>query len=291
VREGVAPVANVDMAEAWDGEEGDDWTENAERYEATDRYLQARFEQAQQLRPTDIVLDVGCGTGASTLAAARVVTQGRVIAVDLSTRMLTYASDRARCQGVDNVEFLRADVQVHPFDRGSCTVAISTFGTMFFNDPVADFSNIGRALKRDGRLVMTVWRRFEDNEWLRSIFAALDSGRSLTPPQPGQPGPFGLAERARIEQVLGDSGWGGVDIEPIDEPMWLGTDADDAWAFVSGMGIVRGLTAGLDDRSRDAALTRLRQLVNDAASLKGAVTLRCAAWLVTATIGDSGSPT
>ena len=280
--ESTTEIANVEMAAAWDGHEGDDWTEHAERYEATGRFSQPAFEEAQQLRPSDVILDVGCGTGAATLAAARVATEGRALGVDLSTRMLAYAADRAREAGVTNVEFLRADAQVHPFEPGAFTLAISSFATMFFNDPEAAFANIGRAMAPGGRLVMTVWRRFEDNEWLRQFFAALDAGRSLSPPPTGHPGPFGLAEADRIEAVLGESGWGSATLEPVDSRMWFGADPDDAWGFVSGLGIVRGLTGGLDDETREHAIARLRQVIDRAATADGVV-LECGMWLVTAT--------
>lgn len=276
-----AEIANVEMAAAWDGEEGDDWTEHADRYEATGRYLVPHLERAQQLRPTDVVLDIGCGTGASTVAAARVATQGRVLGVDLSSRMLAHAAERARTEGLTNIEFRRADAQVHPFEPAAYTLATSEFGTMFFNDPEAAFANIRRALAPEGRLAMAVWRRFEENEWLRSLLGALDAGRGLPLPGPGQPGPFGLAERDRVEEVLAAAGWRAVTLEPVDERMWLGTDPDDAWSFVSGLGIVRGLTADLDDDARRTALGDLRRVVDEAATPEGVV-LGCAAWLVTA---------
>ena len=50
------------------------------------------------------------------------------------------------------------DAQVHPFAADHYDVAISRFGTMFFSDPVAAFSNIARALRASGRLVVLVWQ-------------------------------------------------------------------------------------------------------------------------------------
>ena len=227
------------------------------------------------------MLDVGCGTGASTRRAARVAVRGRALGVDLSTRMLAHARERARQEGVANAEFVRADAQVHPFQPGASTTAISAFGTMFFADPVAAFANIRRALAPGGRLTLLVWRRFDDNEWFRTVFTALDAGRSLPTPTPGRPGPFGLAERARLEHVLDASGWHHLGIEPLDEPVWLGANADEAWTFVRGFGIVRGLTGGLDDDDRRRALDTLRAVIARFATADG-VMLGSAAWLVRA---------
>src|SRR4029078_5316198 len=101
-------IANVEMAAAWDGQEGDDWTENAERYEATGRYFAAEFFAKMSIADADHVLDVGCGTGLSTRDAARAARDGTVLGVDLSSRMLEYARQRTREEGLTNVEYLQA---------------------------------------------------------------------------------------------------------------------------------------------------------------------------------------
>ena len=59
-------IANQEMAKHWDGEEGDDWTDNAERYDATDRYVWRQFVSKVPVGESERVLDVGCGTGKST---------------------------------------------------------------------------------------------------------------------------------------------------------------------------------------------------------------------------------
>ena len=276
-----AIVANVEMAAAWDGEEGDDWTTYADRYEASGRYLSPRLGLNALVTTTSRVLDVGCGTGHATLEAAQAAPSGLAVGVDLSSKMLAYARDRAAAEGVAHAEFIRADAQVHPFEPGAFDVAISSFGAMFFNDPVAAFTNIHRALAAGGRLSLLAWRPLEENEWLMTFRAALALGRTLPAPPLSAPGPFGLADPARVREVLDTAGFSGVDVEPVDEPIFLGRDADDAWAFVRTMGIVRGLTGGLDDRMKQQALDNLRQAVDEAETPDG-VLLPSAAWLVTA---------
>jgi len=94
------------------------------------------------------------------------------------------------------------------------------------------------------------------------------------------PAPRRVVRRAQ-EQLL-VHGLSDVELIPIAEPIFLGADADDAWAFVSELGIVRGLTAGLKDAQRQAAMDRLHQVVDDSETSDGAV-LGSAAWLITAT--------
>ena len=273
-------IANVEMARAWDGEEGVDWTVNARRYEASGEAVWARLDLHDLIAPTDQVLDIGCGTGKSTLDAARVASSGSALGVDLSSRMLAYAGQRARREGVENVAFLQADAQVHPFEEAGAEVVISSFGAMFFNDPVAAFANIHRALTPGGRLAMFAWRPLEENEWLTVIRSALAMGRTLPAPPLGAPGPFGLADPEAVRTILGAAGFLDVHLEPIDEPVWLGADAEDAWTFVSGMGIVRGLTQDLDAEAKGEALGRLRAAIAERGTPEG-VRAGAAAWLIT----------
>lgn len=70
-------------------------------------------------------------------------------------------------------------------------------------------------------------------------------------------------------------------VTSIRAPMWLGESADEAWAFVAEMGLVRGLTQGLDDASRDDAMAELRRRI-DASETDDGVLLGSAAWLITA---------
>lgn len=275
-------IANVEMAAVWDGEEGDEWTEHADRYDATDRFISQRFEAETVIKPTDRILDVGCGTGNSTRRAALRAPEGAVLGVDLSSRMLEDARRRSREEGIDNTQYLQADAQVHPFESGAFDLAISSFGAMFFNDPVAAFTNIGSSLRSGGRIALLAWQRFEDNEWLTTIFDALAAGRDLPTPPTGAPGPFGLADADTVTTLLGDAGFVDGHLTAIDEPMWLGDTTDEAWEFVASMGIVRGVASGLDDSARTAALEDLRGRIAAGATPDGVV-IGCAAWLITAT--------
>lgn len=274
-------LANREMAKVWDGEEGDDWTDNAERYDATDRYLWQQFVSKVPVGETDHVLDIGCGTGKSTREVARAARSGRVLGIDLSSRMLEYARRRSDEEGLTNVDYVQGDAQVHPFPTGAFDSAISVFGAMFFNDPVAAFSNIRSGLRWKGRLALLAWQPFEQNDWLRMMFDALAAGRQLVSPRSGMPGPFGLADDEAVYRILEEAGFVDVDITALDAPVLLGATADDAWEFVSGMGIVRGLTQDLGDDAKGLALARLREVIAAHHTPDG-VLIGAAEWLITA---------
>lgn len=101
---------------------------------------------------------------------------------------------------MQNVTFEHADAQVHRFPRERFDLAMSRFGTMFFDDPVAAFANVGRALRPAGRLVMMVWQASDRNEWEVAIRQALAEGTAAT----GSAGPDAFSPWS--DAVLGQVG-------------------------------------------------------------------------------------
>ena len=159
-------------------------------------------------------------------------------------------------------------------------MAIRRFGAMFFADPVAAFVNVGRTLRPGGRLALLSWRELASNEWVLALRRTLAAGRTLPEPPPGAPGPFGLADEGAVRRMLADAGFEDVGFLAVDEPVLLGADTDDAFAFVSGLGITNGLLDGLDVSTRLGALEALRETLAARATADG-VLLEGAGWLIT----------
>lgn len=269
------------MARIWDGEEGDDWALNEERYNAAVARFDAPLFEAADITLGDAVLDLGCGCGVTTREAARRARAGYALGVDLSARMLERAREGARREGIDNVEFVQADAQIHTFRAQSFDVVISRFGAMFFADRAGAFANIARALRGGGRLVLLGWQELGRNAWMTAIREALAQGRTLPQPVPGQPGPFGLGDADGVRRTLADAGFDSPTASAFTAPVWLGADADDATAFVGGMGMTRGLLADLDENASAVALDGLRASLARHATPNG-VLLEGAAWVITA---------
>lgn len=274
-------IANVDQAAAWDGQEGEHWAEHAERYENATRRTWKRFLAAGLILERDDVLDIGCGTGKSTRDAARIAPAGSALGVDLSARMIAVARERSTAARLANVSFLQTDAQVHPFDFDTFDIAISSFGAMFFGDPVAAFANIARTVRPGGRLALLAWREMVRNEWVTALRGALAVGRTLPEPPPCAPGPFGLADPDWVRDILGSAGFDGVVFDEIDESIEFGTDAEDAFSFVRTFGIVQGLTQDLDDDIKAGALDALHAMLI-AHDTDDGVLLGTSAWLITA---------
>jgi len=274
-------IANVEMAEAWDGDEGEGWARDWEHYDRGVRTYHLRLLEAAAIARDERVLDVGCGNGQSTRDAARAAAGGAALGVDLSSRMVARARELAATEGVGNATFAQADAQVHPFEPAAHDVVMSRFGAMFFGDPVAAFGNIGRGLRPGGRLALMSWQSLERNEWLQAIRAALAMGRELPSPPVGAPGPFGLADPDGVTAILSAAGFEQVSVEPVEAPLVAGTDAADAAGFLGRGGAARGLLGGLDEADRARALDALLATMAAHETAEG-VQLGSAAWLITA---------
>ena len=272
--------ANAEQARAWDGGEGAYWAAHAEQFDRSVAAYHQPFLGAAGIASGDKVLDIGCGTGQTTRDAARAASSGWALGIDLSAQMIGLARRLAAEHGIANASFEQADAQIHPFPAGSFDVAISRTGTMFFGDPAAAFANIARALRPGGRLTMLVWQGPEHNEWIRELSAALAAGRDLPAPPPGAPGPFSLADPERARALLASTGFSGIEAHGLREPMWFGTDADDAHGFV--LGLLGWMLAGTDGHQRDQALGNLRATVTAHDTGHG-VFYQSGTWLIHAT--------
>jgi SAM-dependent methyltransferase len=173
-----------------------EWLDGADRMDRMLAPFGDRMLARAALSPGQTVLDIGCGTGATTLAAwTSVAPTGAVIGVDISPRMLHAAQLRATSVPGHRISYIRADAQNHPFQPGQVDVAISRFGVGHFRDPAAAFTNIAAGLRPGGRLVVTEWAGPADNEWM--TLADTVGARVLPDRWPHQRGPTpGLPRRA-----------------------------------------------------------------------------------------------
>ena len=270
---------NAAQLRAWDGDEGRRWVTHADVLERSTAGYDAALWEAAALTPADRVLDVGCGTGSTTRAAARQASAGTVLGVDLSGPMLEVARRRAAAEGLANVSFLQADAQVHPFPEASVDVVVSRTGAMFFADPVAAFTNLARALRPGGRLALLVWQGADRNEWFGAFTTALAAGREPPAPPPGAPGPFAFADPARVREVLTAAGLAEVAVAGHEQPEWFGPGVAAAQDLV--LGLLGWLLDGLDESGRAAATAALRDTLTAHEQPDG-VWFASAAWLVTA---------
>jgi SAM-dependent methyltransferase len=275
-------IVNVEQADAWNGPEGAYWVTHQDRFDTTIRPHHLQLMAAAAIAPGEQVLDIGCGNGMTSRDAARAAgPSGGVLAVDLSGPMLARAEQSAKDEGLGTIRFERGDAQVYPFDAGAFDLVMSRFGVMFFADPVAAFTNIASAVRSGGRLAMLVWQSLADNEWMSAMRDALAVGRALPMPPPGAPGPFAWADTDYARRTLTEAGFADVAFAPSQQAFGVGSDADDAFGFASGLNPVQMMLADLDEATRARALDGLRATIAAHATPDGIV-FRSAAWVVTA---------
>lgn len=205
---------NADSIEYWNDDAGPRWARHAD---AIDEQLAPFIEpliERSAVAPGDRVLDVGCGSGALARRLSECVgAAGHVVGVDISETLLAEARRRSRGGAV---EFRQADAQVESFQPGEFDRIVSRFGVMFFQDSVAAFANLRRALSPDGSLTFVCWAAPEVNPWM-GIPAAVVARhfQPPEPPDPDAPGPFRFRDAATVRRLCERAGFSRVTIDAL----------------------------------------------------------------------------
>jgi len=281
---GVPMRANERQAEAWNGPEAAHFVEHADRYDRQlEPFTRAVLERAGP-HADQVVLDVGCGSGATTIAAA--ASAERVVGIDLSRPLVELARRRTQAATIVNAEFVIADAQTHDFAAGTFDVLISQFGMMFFDDPVRAFTNIRRSLRAGGRAAFVSWQGLRANEWLMLIADAVRRHAEL-PEFGGQargPGMFALCEPDEIVMLLGAAGYDHVKCDSYTPTFVVGGGGSlvDSIDFLLDNPMPRGLLGRVGPSARSEVLRTVRAELVDRYEEGVGIRLGSAVWMVTA---------
>ena len=270
---------NSEQIEYWNGPAGQRWAEAQDAMDRNMASISAALLPFVAAKSGESVLDIGCGSGATTLEYARAVgPSGRAVGMDISVPMLGVARGRAKASG-SSATFVEADAAAYKFSADFDAIA-SRFGVMFFSDPGAAFSNLNKALKPGGRLGFVCWRPFPENVWAFEPFAAArDLLPEQPPPDPHAPGPFAFADPARVKSILENAGFRNVETRKLDTVMHMAATADEAAQFSLRIGPLSRAAGAVDEPARAKIAERV------AAALKkyekpGGVAPPAACWLV-----------
>ncbi|MFD3375272.1 MULTISPECIES: class I SAM-dependent methyltransferase [unclassified Streptomyces] len=203
------------------------------------------------------VLDVGCGTGTTTLAVARRLgAAGHIVGVDISGPMLTAA--RARAEQADvPASFIHADAQEYTFEPATFDAVISRFGVMFFNDSVRAFANLRRAAKDGAVLRFIAWRGPAENPFMTTAErAAAPLLPNLPARRPDGPGQFAFADADRVRRILAEAGWTGIDIQPKDVTCTL--PESELIRYFTRFGPVGQMLGEADEQTRTQVVETVR---------------------------------
>jgi ubiquinone/menaquinone biosynthesis C-methylase UbiE len=274
---------NADQIAYWNGPGGQRW---AERQASQDILLapvaELLIERAKPA-PGERVLDVGCGSGATTIAfAQKVGRSGHVFGIDVSGPML----ERARQSTPKDapVDYALADATVYPFDPENFDLLVSRFGVMFFAEPVRSFTNLRRALRPTGRLAFACWREPRENPWMMTPLQAVYQHVPKLPQMaPEDPGPFAFASEERVRRILGEAGFKDIALEacPLALDLAIGRGLEAAVQSALEIGPSSRALEGHPAEVRAAAANSVREILTPFVSGQS-VRLPGSIWMVSA---------
>lgn len=243
-----------DQKTLWNGPAGKAWVDGQELLDRLLKPFEDLLVHEAIARNPSNVLDIGCGTGATTLAIAKALgSRAAVTGVDLSEPMIAVARDRA-AREQSAARFISADAQTYPFEPGSVDLFTSRFGVMFFEEPTPAFTNLRSAAAPDASLCLIAWRSAAENAFMTTAErAAAPYLPELPPRKPDGPGQFAFADASLVRGVMIDSGWSDVELETLDPRCVLSVrDLDD---YVTRLGPV-GLALQQADEATRAEVTK-----------------------------------
>lgn len=212
-----AVSTDKNFSEVWNGPAGRAWVETQDLLDRIMKPIGDSLIEALSLAPECRLLDVGCGTGGTTLAAARKLgTTGSCVGIDISEPMLAAARRRAENEGAAAVSFLCANAETYAFESQLFDAIISRFGVMFFADPVQAFSNLRKAARNRAELRLIVWRSAEDNPFMTEAERSAAPILSLKVRKGNAPGQFAFGDPREVNRILQQSGWKDVEIMSLD---------------------------------------------------------------------------
>jgi ubiquinone/menaquinone biosynthesis C-methylase UbiE len=277
-----APTPNPRGAEFWNSTMGHSWVSQQAAISDVFTSVTSVSLDAAAAKPGEHVIDIGCGTGDTLLAFAKVVgPSGSVLGVDVSVPMLGFAKHRAAEAGLGNVTCALADATSYAFEPRWADLVYSRFGVMFFDDPIKAFTNIRSGMKAGGRLVFVCFRSMPESPWFR---VPIEAARPHVPPQPPvdpmAPGMFSLAREERLRCILTEAGFREMALKATDVPIH-GKDTTQSMAFITQAGPLPALLENASDEQRTRATEAVRNALaaNIGADGRG---LHVGLWLVSA---------
>jgi len=276
-------ATNADQIAYWNGQTGRKWAEDADQMDAMMRTQTEAVLAAAVPSEGESVLDIGCGSGGTTLAlAAAVGPSGLVTGIDISHPMLAVARERAK--GRSNIHFLEVDASTHALPVASVDLIFSKFGVMFFADPEQAFRNIRRAARPGARLAFICWRTLHENP-----FATVPMGIAMKhlppqpPPDPTAPGPFAFADPVRVGHILTEAGFQTPAFAAFDTTMVIGKTAAGAATEAVRAGMASRLLMNAAQDVKDKVIAELtleyeKRMTHDGVSFPA----HC--WIVTASV-------
>nr|NIP54804.1 class I SAM-dependent methyltransferase [Phycisphaerae bacterium]NIU11119.1 class I SAM-dependent methyltransferase [Phycisphaerae bacterium]NIW41702.1 methyltransferase domain-containing protein [candidate division Zixibacteria bacterium]NIX01209.1 methyltransferase domain-containing protein [Phycisphaerae bacterium] len=183
-------MKNELSSEQWAGERGNKWCSKLAGMEAMLAPLNAPLIDALKLDKSYRIAEVGCGGGGTAVEIHSAAPEGSTVhGYDINSDLIEAARGRISA-GNESIAFEVADMEstlplARPYDR-----LVSRFGTLFFSDEHAGFTNLAKWLAPGGRFAFAVWGPAAENPWITTGREVVSSIIDLPQPEPDSPGPF-----------------------------------------------------------------------------------------------------
>ena len=278
--------ADTIKGEDWAGEMGAKWLASLDQFEGMIAPIGAALLARANYQPSERVLDIGCGGGATTLAiASTVAPDGEALGIDISPDLVAASSQRAWDAGIGNARFLCANASTVMLEDARFDRLFSRFGSMFFDQPIPAFANLRTLLKRGARIDLSVWGPPRENLWMMEMMGVVRNHVEIPPAIPRTPGPFAFEDLDYLNEVLAGGGFSDVDavayegLQPVGGP---GATPEEAVGFIlSSMAVGRALGAQGADVRQQATDDLIALFARHHVPGEG-VMMGCKAWLVSA---------
>lgn len=246
-------VGNEAQAEYWVSAAGLKWIEHETALDTAMAGMLDLMLDAAELTGRERILDIGCGTGASTLGAAARVPEGSVLGVDISAPLLERARLRAREDGFRNVDFVLGDAQTDKLGPGGHDRLISRIGMSFFSDSLAALRNLASSLAPGGRMAFVCWAEVGLNPWFHLPKSAAEARLGKMPKSdPNAPGPTAFQDLNRVATLMRRAGLANVEAKPVEFSLTPPGGVQGAAAVASRVGPAARIMKGFAGNEEDA---------------------------------------
>jgi SAM-dependent methyltransferase len=250
----------TEMIERWE-RAAPGWGRHAQHTREMGMPVSTWMIEQLSLQPGQQVLELAAGPGDTGFLAVELVAPGgKLISSDATEAMLEVARERARQLNIENVEFKQLQLEWIDLPTASVDAVLCRWGYMLIVDPATALRETRRVLRPGGRLALAVWDVPQKNPWATISSRALIAAGAVSPPEPGGPGMFALAERDVLEGLLEEAGFTGVLVEAVEFDR-LYENFEDYWAETLDLSqMVSEALEPLSEDQREAVRARVRAL-------------------------------
>jgi SAM-dependent methyltransferase len=194
------------------------WSARRSAFQAAAEPVSQWMVEAIEPQPGQTILELAAGPGDTGLLAAELLRPGgKLISTDGAEAMVAVARERAGELGLMDMVEARP-MEAEWIDLGTATVdgVLCRWGYMLLADPETALRETRRVLRPDGRVALAVWDTREANPLISAPSTIAQELGLVEPPPPGRPGPFSLADRTEVIDLLASVGFQDIVVDAVD---------------------------------------------------------------------------